>query len=335
MAVLAIDIGYGYTKALTPGQPPWVCLSAVGPAVDVRFEGDIGGDSQELTVKVSDRWYFVGRRALQQSPHARQTLAVTKVGGVEQKAQFYAAAGELVKTSAEEIAVVTGLPVADYTHERRARLKKMLLGHHVIERPRKWDREFDVTDVYVLPQGMGALYALALDRRGRLANTNRDLFHGLVGIVDIGWLTTNLILVEDLRYVEKGSNSVTAGIGEVLRGVGKDLKQAYDLEWTLQLGRLDQAVRKGWVDVYGERMDISHFVKPHLRDVAEAVVAAAQSLPGWGAGAGLQAVILTGGGSRLLGDYLRAAYPHARISGEQPELDNVGGYLRAGLRRRG
>jgi len=333
MAVLAIDIGYGFTKAMVPGEPPWTCLSTVGPAVDVRYEADIAADGQPTTVKVDGRWTFVGERALRQSPNARHTLAVTKLGGVEQKAQFYAAAGELLKTTAEKVVVITGLPVADYSSKNRERLKAMLLGHHTIERPRKWTRTFEVTDVHVLPQGIGALYALALDRHGRVSRTNPELFQGVVGVVDIGWLTTNLILAEDLRFVEQSSNSITAGIAQVLRGVGKDLKRAYDLDWTLQLGRLDRAVRERAVEVYGERTDISHIVDPHLRDVAEAITAAAQSLPGWGGGAGLRAVVLTGGGSRLLGDYVNQAYPHARRSGERPELDNVTGYLRVGLRR--
>ncbi len=333
MTVLAIDIGYGYTKAMVQGQPAWQCLSTVGPAVDVRYEGDVVTNGHEMTVKVDDRWYFVGKRALEQAPNARQTLAVTKVGGVEQKAQFYAAAGELMKTTVDEVAVITGLPVADYTPEKKDLLREMLLGHHIVERPRKWAREFDVIDVHVLPQGIGALYAMALDRRGRLSQANRDLFQGVVGIVDIGWLTTNLILTEELRFVEKGSTSITAGIGRVLRGLGKDLKRDYDLEWTLQLGRLDQAVREGEVEVYGERVDISHLVEPYLEDVAEAIMAAAQSVPGWGGGAGLKAVVLTGGGSHLLGEYVQRVYPHTRSSSERPELDNVTGYLRAGLRR--
>ena len=333
MTVLAIDIGYGYTKAMVPGQPAWQCLSMVGPAVDVRYEGDVSATSQEMTVKVDDRWYFVGKRALEQSPNARQTLAVTKVGGVEQKAQFYAAAGQLMKTTVDEVAVITGLPVADYTPDKKSRLKEMLLGHHVVERPRKWTREFDVIDVHVLPQGIGALYAMALDRHGHVSRANQDLFGGLVAIMDVGWLTTNLILAEELRYVEQGSNSITVGIGKVLRGVGKDLKREYDLEWTLQLGRLDRAVREREVEVYGERLDIAHLVGPHLEDVAEAIMAAAQSLPGWGGGAGLRAVVLTGGGSYLLGEYVRRVYPHTRSSSERPELDNVTGYLRAGVRR--
>ena len=333
MTVLAIDIGYGYTKAMVPGQPAWQCLSMVGPAVDVRYEGDVSATSQEMTVKVDDRWYFVGKRALEQSPNARQTLAVTKVGGVEQKAQFYAAAGQLMKTTVDEVAVITGLPVADYTPDKKSRLKEMLLGHHVVERPRKWTREFDVIDVHVLPQGIGALYAMALDRHGHVSQANQDLFGGLVAIMDVGWLTTNLILAEELRYVEQGSNSITVGIGKVLRGVGKDLKREYDLEWTLQLGRLDRAVREREVEVYGERLDIAHLVRPHLEDVAEAIMAAAQSLPGWGGGAGLRAVVLTGGGSYLLGEYVRRVYPHTRSSSERPELDNVTGYLRAGVRR--
>jgi PRTRC genetic system protein D len=332
--VFAIDIGFGWTKAMVAGKPPFVYLSVVGPAIDVRYEGGIGTNSEGIAVKVDGRRYFVGKRALRQSPGARQTLDTAKVGDIDQKIQFYAAASELIKTTVGDVIVITGLPVADYNASKKKALRDVLEGEHVVEREGKWTRTFRVGDVHILPQGIGALYALALDHRGRINGRNRELLHGRVGIVDVGMLTTNFVLIEDLQFIEQSSNSITTGIGSVLRSVAKDLKDEYDLDWTRQLGRVDEAVRDRQVMVYGETRDVSHIVDPHLHDTAEAIVKAVQSLPGWGSGVDLKAVILTGGGSHLLGGTIGEAYPQSRVC-EEPQMANVTGYLRSGIRRWG
>ncbi len=178
---------------------------------------------------------------------------------------------------------------------------------------------------------LGSLFALVLDRRGQLVDG--DLAGGRVGIVDVGTLTTNFILVDRLRYVEVGSDSITSGTAEMLQKVAKDLKREYGLDWGLQLGKVDQAVRERAVAVYGDRVNIAGLVGPHLEALADTVVSKARSL--WGSGVELKAVVATGGGSLELAPFLRRAYPHTRTVGGDPQFANAAGYLRAGLRRFG
>ena len=113
--------------------------------------------------------------------------------------------------------------------------------------------------------------------------------------------------------------------------VAKDLKRLHSLDWGLQLGKVDQAVRTRAVEVYGDRVNIAGIVDPHLEALADTIVSKARSL--WGPGADLKAVVLTGGGSLELAPYVRRAYPHTRTVGGDPQFANVTGYLRAGLRR--
>ncbi|MEA3375124.1 MAG: ParM/StbA family protein [Chloroflexota bacterium] len=188
-----------------------------------------------------------------------------------------------------------------------------------------------MTETYILPQAIGSLYALVLNRHGRLVDS--DLARARVGIVDVGMYTTNYVLVDRLRYVEVGSDSVTIGMAEMLEKVGKDLKREYGLDWSLYRGRVDQAVRERSVGVYGEQEDITHIVEPHLEALADTIVSKARSLSGWGAGVDLRAVVLTGGGSGELVPYIRRAYPHTQMVSGDPQLANTAGYLRVGLRR--
>jgi plasmid segregation protein ParM len=330
--VMAIDIGYGWSKGLTLHAQPALIASLVGPAEAIRYESDvIPANGHGIAVEVDGRWYFVGEQAELQSASASQTLDVTRTGSVEQKALFYALASELLPTTVDQVVVVSGLPVADYDDKHKATLRDMLKGAHVVKRQGKRERRFEVTGVHNMPQAMGSLFALVLDRQGKLIDG--DLAGARVGIVDCGMLTTNYILADRVRYVEVESDSITTGMAETLQKVAKDLKREYGLEWSLQLGKVDRAVRTRTVEPYGDPVNITHLVTPHLEALADTVISKARSL--WGGGIELKAVVLTGGGSLEMAPYFRKVFPHVRTVGGDPQFANVTGYLRAGLRKFG
>ena len=329
--VLAIDIGYGYTKAMTT-RAQTLIPSMVGPAEAIRFESDvIAENGKGIALEVDDRAFFVGEQAEVQSASASQTLDVTRTGSVEQKALFYAVASDLVRTTTDSIAVITGLPVLDFDDRHKAGLRAMLQGEHAIKRVGKHTRQFAVEGVYIVPQAMGSLFALVLDKRGKLIDG--DLAGGRVGIIDVGMLTTNYVLVDRLRYVETGSDSITTGMAEMLQKVAKDLKREHDLDWGLQLGKVDLAVRDRSTSVKGVPVNLAGIVNPHIEALADTIVSRARTL--WGGAADLIAVVLTGGGSTELASYVRKAYTHTRTVGGDPQFANVTGFLRAGLRRFG
>lgn len=328
--LLAIDIGYGYTKAMTHRERV-IFPSMVGPAEQIRFESDMmANNGNGITLEVDGRRYFVGERAALQSASASQTLATARTGSVEQTVLFHAAASDLVRTTADHVIVVTGLPVADFDERKKAALEEVFLGReHLVQREGKHRRRFRVTNLYIVPQAFGSLFSLVLNRRGKAENG--DLTQGRVGIVDVGTFTTNFILADRLRYVESGSDSITSGMSEMLGKTAKDLKREFDLDWIGQLGRVDHAVRDRSVEVYGEQVDIATIVDHHLNDLGQTIVSKALSL--WDYGADLKAVIVTGGGSLEITRYLQAVYPHAQRVAGDPQFANVEGFLRAGLRR--
>lgn len=327
--ILAVDIGFGYSKGMTAKARTCIA-SLVGPAEDIRFESDvIAENGQGIALEVNGRAFFVGEQAEVQSASQFQTLDVTRTGSPEQKALFFAVASELIPTNVDQVAIVTGLPVGDYNDRSKAALQEMLEGEHEVKRRGKRTRHFEVKGVYLMPQAFGSLFALVLNKRGELVDN--DLAGARVGIVDIGMHTTNFILVDRLRYVEVGSDSITTGMAEALQKVAKDLKREYELNWTLQLGKVDRAVRDRAVEVSGVPTNIAGLVQPHLEAVADTIISRARTL--WGPAADLRAVILTGGGSQELAPYIRKVYVHARTVGGDPQYANCTGYLRAGLRR--
>jgi plasmid segregation protein ParM len=328
--ILAIDIGFGWTKVVTI-RNRLLLPSLVGPAESIRFQSDITDNKNGIAVTVAGQQLFVGEQAELQSASARQTLDVSRTGSNEQRALFYAACSELVRTNDTEITVVTGLPVGDFNDTNKQRLREMLLGEHSVNRSGKRARQFEVNGAYIIPQGVGSLFYLVLDRQGKLVDG--DLADGRVGIIDVGTLTTNYILSDRLRYVEVDSDSITTGTAEALRKVAKELRDEYGLDWTLHLSKVDRAVRQGQVEIQGRPVEIGDLVKRHFDAIAETITAHARTL--WGTGLELKAIVVTGGGSYKLVPYIAKAFPHTRTAGSDPQFSNVIGYLRAGLRRFG
>ena len=80
--VLAVDIGYGYTKGMTP-KTQVLFPSIVGPAEKVRFETDvIVTDGQSIALEVEGRHFFVGEQALKRLPILISSLRDAEVRGV-------------------------------------------------------------------------------------------------------------------------------------------------------------------------------------------------------------------------------------------------------------
>jgi len=337
MKVLAADFGFGYVKALALGYKPLCIPSLVGPAEYDRFPDDDvvpenGHSTASIKVEVDGRWFYVGELAGLQSASRSQTLDPTRTGSTEQKALFHGVASELVRTTDQEIVVICGLPVLDFDERNKAALSKMLRGPHEVKREGRHARAFEVIEVYPMPQALGTLYGLVLDRHGKLVDG--DLADGRVGIVDPGHGTTNFILVDRMRYVETGSGSMQSGMSEALVKIAKDLKREYGLDWTNNLTRVDrEAVRMRTVEVKGVPVNVAHIVTPHLADLADTLISKARSL--WGEGEDLRTVVLTGGGQVEMAQYFRQVYNHLRLPGGDPQFCNVVGFLRAGIRRFG
>jgi len=331
--IFALDMGRGYTKALTSTGGHALFSSPIATAEPGRFDSGLGSDDL-IEVEVDGVPYWVGRAAELYGTLLLQTLDSARNGSLEEKVLFYAAASQAIKTTEADVTIVTGLPLTDYNKDSRARLRAMLIGAHDVKAKGKPRRKFVVSKVLNVPQGVGALYALALDRNGNV--TDPTLSSARVGLVDIGLYTVNFAVFDLLQYVEASSDTLPHGMHEVHTRVAKDLKDRYGLDWTDRLTEVDRAVRARSVAVKNEVHDISDIVEAHIGPLADSIVSHARGLSLWRVGGiELRAVVVAGGGSKELYSYIVKAFSHARVTDGDPQLANVTGYLRVGLLRCG
>ena len=179
----------------------------------------------------------------------------------------------------------------------------------------------------MLPQPLGSVLNLLMDDNGKIVN--KTLANQKIGVVDIGFRTTDFTILDRLRYIDRGSRTMESGIAKGFSVIANKLREKCGV--SVELYRLYNAAETGSIKMRGNRVN---FVK--IRDEVYSQLAASIAndidrlwAPDWD----IDAIILTGGGCRDLAQYLRPQITGNIIPVEanrDPRLNNVLGYIKYG-----
>ncbi len=313
---IGLDVGYSHTKAVH-GSVRVIFPSVVGTPDKARFSL-YAEDGLILTHPFHVQ---VGAKAVTQSRFLQRREDRHWVESDEWIALSLAALTELTSATSVELRVVTGLPVAFFAD--RQVVRDRLLGEHKVQREGRYRQTFRVVDCRVIPQPFGTLLSAALDDRGRIVD--QTLATGAVGVIDIGGKTTNLLSVNRLAEISHETASVNVGAWDAVRAIQIWLADRYPGLEDLRPHMVVEAMIARQVKYYGETVDLRAVVEETLDPLAEQILAEASQL--WNGGATLDAILVTGGGAHLLGQYVQRRFRHARVVSE-PVFANALGYWR-------
>ncbi len=312
--ILGLDIGNGHVKAYD-GQHAVILPSIAGPAVAISFRSRLEGQHpDDITIESKGRVWFAGELALRQSPAPIAPRGQVRDGEIL-RMLMVAALYRLGTPTGEHLRVITGLPIQWYLPPDKEAMQQALGGpqHCTVNgEQRVW--WVDTVEVYPQPFGTIAYELLRNGGEGQIAAWRN-------GVVDVGDGTTGLALFDQLEYREPGSNSIAVGIGMARELIAREVASRYGLE--MELASAEHALRVGRVVVAGEQQDIAEIRKRALATVVDAIGAQITRL--WGNTKQLQRIVLTGGGTYLLGDTLEQRYPQARKVAH-PQLANAVGF---------
>jgi len=313
---IGYDGGYSAVKAVS-GDRRVTFPSVIGTPDRARFSlnGDGGND---IILNLTDGTYLVGQGAVEQSRFVNRREDRSWIESSEYYRLVLASFTELTTATSCDLTIVTGLPVAYYGDKDK--LRDLFLGEHRAARDGRRSQVFRVTDCRVIPQPFGALLSLALDNRGRVQDT--ELATGKIGIVDVGGKTTNLLSVNRLSEIARETASVNVGSWDAARMVREYLEQ-YCPDLVLRDHQVIEAMIARSVSYYDGKVDLGDVVDAALEPLANQVIAQATQL--WNAGAGLSAILVSGGGALLLGPAIKKHFRHARVV-EDPVFANASGY---------
>jgi len=325
---LGLDVGYGLVKVCDGGRV-LSFPSVVSDAATRRYRAEFApadGEGQVGQLTVNGKDILVGESAIRHGVLNRRSLAPDRVTGSHFRLLALAAIAPYAQWERQTFSVVTGLPVAMFD-AYRCEVEKNLAGEYrltVKDGGRVRDRLVSLARPTVVPQPLGTFYHESLNSIGNLER--RDWQEKSVGVVDVGFRTTDLVVVDRLEVVDRLSATLAFGVHDIYRLLAGRIRQEFgltkdDLELQLWFDRDE-------VRVAGRRHDIRGFKREFVPWAVQKVRAEVDSL--WDRG-DLDEILITGGGASLVGDGLRAAYRNARVV-NQPVFANVLGFARLAAR---
>jgi len=330
MEIIGIDVGFGFTKAYN-GKNQVIMKSIIGDAADIQFHSSIGDNSAaaNLHITLNDKSYFLGDYAELQSNIRDYTLDQDKLIADFVKILAVAAAG-ICSDGKEPLHVVSGLPVGFLRRDTK-KFKDVLLGDHEITFHNRGEKDItktiSIAQVHIIPQPIGSVFNLIFNDAGKIVN--KELSMQKLGVMDIGFKTTDFSIFDRLQYIERGSSTLDVGISKCFTVISNKLKQESNIN--LELYRMFKFIDSGAIKIKGKEYNITNLKKRVYSHFSSAITSDLNRL--WADDWDLDSILLSGGGSLELAEYLLP-----NIEGEiipiskaiDARLNNVYGYLKFG-----
>ncbi len=332
MEILGIDIGFGFTKA-TDGKQHLVFKSVLGEATDIQFRDEMIAtpevEDNHLQVEVEGKAYFVGELAERQSNVRYFTLDQAQFIGKFAKVFALAAAAQLVKGFVP-VNLVTGLPIG-YYRQYKDELAKLLVGEHKVilidGNGKREEKSISINKVRVVPQPFGSLFNLMLNDLGEMGD--KRLVKDKIGIIDVGFRTSDYTISDKMRYSERGSRTTDSGIARAFNVIATKLRENSGVN--IELYRLYEAIDNGSIKIRGKVYDLKSLTDQVFTQLATSIANEVDRL--WVDDWDIDGMVITGGGGAVLAKYLKPLI-NGVIMETDPDQDmrlyNVYGYRKFG-----
>lgn len=332
MVVVGIDIGFGFTKA-TNGRDSLIFKSIFGEAADIQYREymlGVPGVEEHMHVEVDGNAYFLGELAERQSNVRSFTLDQNQFIAGFARIMALAALAHLAERN-EPVRVITGLPIS-YYRRHRDELTKLLAGKHsvaVIDAAgKREERSVNVTHVRVIPQPFGSLFNAMLNNMAEVVD--KRFVQQKIGLIDVGFCTSDYTIADRTRYSERGSRTTNAGISQAFSLIAGRLREQTGVN--IELYRLYEALGRGSIKIRGKTIDLKGMTEEAFGKLASSIATEIEQL--WRDDWDIDLMVITGGGGAVLAPYLQPL-----LSGEVLAVDpaadsrfnNVRGYWKYGM----
>jgi len=329
--IIGIDIGFGFTKA-TNRRDSLIFKSVLGEATDIQYQEAVlteASKDDHLQAEIDGKSYFFGELAERQSNVRFFTLDQAQFIGQFAKNLALSAAARLVNGHIP-VNLVTGLPIG-YYRQHKDELTRLLQGEHKVVQVdaagQRQEKVVNINKVKVIPQPFGSVFNLALNDLGDLGN--KSLAKEKVGIIDVGFRTSDYTIADKMRYSERGSRTTDSGIARAFNVLATKLREKSGVG--VELYRLYDAVEKGSIKIRGKDYDLTSHREQVFDQLAAAIANEVDRL--WADDWDMDAMVITGGGGAVLAKYLQPLL-NGNVLPVNPSQDarfyNVQGYWKFG-----
>lgn len=294
-AAIGLDIGHSAVKVSvsdSKGSRHFLTVpTAVCQAIRISDEVESERAAKE-TVRVGGVDYFIGETAMiQGGVNVTSGLSEDWVSTPEHTALMIGSYRKAMEfAGVEHPKLVLGLPTHLYARQRD-KLREMA------------ESVLGAKDVRVVPQSMGPYFESMFDEKGVPASAvNEESW----GVVEIGYFTTDFMLMMNGRWVEKASGTCSGA-----RVAAEHLQRILGEKGvTAELPECEEALRKKQIRNFTSRIDVTSEVNEAVGILTNEVVDHAARLMEPYARR-LDGVIVAGGGAEFMFNTIKERWPHA------------------------
>ena len=330
--VIGIDIGFGFTKAVKEHETI-IFKSILGEAAEIQYTEALLEEAERdeyLHLEIDGSAHFVGELAERQSNVRFFTLDQGQFVSRFARPLALTALGRLA-SSHVPVNLVTGLPIGHY-RQHKEDFAKMLSGKHTItivgRDGSREEKTININKVLVVPQPFGSLFDAMLTDEGKLKD--KHFLQQKIGVIDIGFRTCDYTVSDKMRYSERGSRTTESGIARGFNIIASKLREKSGIN--VELYRLYQSVEKGAIKIRGQEFDLKSITEQVFKQLATTIANEIDRL--WADDWDMDAMIITGGGGKVLEPYLKSQLTGEVLAATDGESDqrfrNVRGYGKYG-----
>lgn len=311
---IGLDIGHSAVKIVGNNGLKIIFPSIAVPAVRISEEREAARAALE-TVSVKGRDYFFGKTAeIQYGTSVASGLNEDWINTNEHTALIMGAMKKIEQAGINpqsDLFLVLGLPTRVHSAQKE-RLRQIVA--EVVPN----------ATIKVLPQPWGPFQKIMADING-LPSQKHSILEEEWGVIEIGYYTTDILLIRQSRYIEKASESC-AGVRVAAEHLSRLLS---DKGYKADLIECEKALRNKFIMQFGEKIDVTEEVAKSIEIVVSEVVDTADRLLAPYVHK-INGVVIAGGGAPLVFDTLKKRWPHA-VMDEDSRFSVAEGFRRYAL----
>lgn len=229
--ILSVDFGHNSIKASSDQTKELIFPKIIANEVKNIELPDFAevNPLEMIRVEYDNEEYMLGDLAREQSDIAHSSSHEDDLLTSETKICVLTAIALLVDNT-NDVQLATNIPVSQYDY--KAKDFKEFLGQDEVYTIKVYDhnkrryktKRFQLTDIIVKPQGFYSLMDYLLDNNGEIKLDRKDEASKLNMVIDIGYFSTDIYIVNRLKEKKFPPTTTIAGMSKVYNRIGKKLK---------------------------------------------------------------------------------------------------------------
>ena len=325
--LIGVDLGFGFTKGYD-GQRSVIVqsvLSDQGLTADSPGADRLGQD-RGFHILADDGTFFAGCRADGDWCSPLRPRQPDRLFGDYGKRLILSVLSDYT-TMESALHLVLGIPVSHWQRLKEPFVER-LVGYHKIRSLQpdgsRTPKNIHIREIHTVPHPMGTYLGMLMDANGRMRDDT--LKDQKIVLVDIGFGSTNVIVMEHMRLSNRCSGTIDLGVGRAFEAIDRKLRQ--ESGHVPRFDQLYQAVRTGSIRIEGQTYNLERIREEAFGRLAEELAARIERMMTveWD----LDRLVLTGGGVRELAEAIGPLLPGEVSVIENPQdarLNNVQGQL--------